>query len=82
MYLLFHISDQRKSLIYITHVNLIPLIPGLQLNVNMQPGKVVYIKHAQHFDLRLKSLIMIDHNSRSLYRHHNSRSIVGFNLNV
>ena len=25
---------------------------------------------------------MIDHNYRSLYRHPNSRSIVGFNLNV
>ena len=42
--------------------------------------KVVHIKHVQHFDLRLKSLIMNDHDHRSLYRYSNSRSIVGFNL--
>ena len=39
--------------------------------------KVMPIKHAQYFDLRLKSLIMIDHKHRCLYRHPNSRSIVG-----
>ena len=44
-------------------------------------GKWLHIKHSQHFDLRLKSLIMIDHNHCSLYRHPNSRSIVGL-MNV
>ena len=50
--------------------------------IQMQPGKVVHIKHAQHFELRLKSLILIDYNYRPLYRHPNSRSIVGFNLSL
>ena len=30
----FHTSDQRKSLVYICHVYLIPMIPVLQLNTN------------------------------------------------
>ena len=34
--------------------------------IQMSPGKVVHIKHAQRFDLRLKSLIMIDRNHCSL----------------
>ena len=56
----------------------------LQLNVKRftfrcSLGKLCIIKHAQYFDLRVKSFIIVDHNHRSLYRHPNSRSIV---LNV
>jgi len=32
--ILSHLIDQRKSLVYISHIYLIQMIPGLQLNIN------------------------------------------------
>ena len=52
-YVTFHTSDQRNSLVQISHVH---PIPRIQLNVHRytfrcsQHGKVVHIKQAQHFD--------------------------------
>ena len=58
------------------------LTSDVKLNVNHLHSDVAWESGAHHFDLRLKSFMMIDHNHRSLYRHPNSQSIVGFNLNV
>ena len=59
------IPDQRKLLVCM-YIAIYP-IPGLYIQLNVHWFTFRCNKHAQDFDLRLKSLIMTGHNKCSLY---------------